>query len=589
MAMDSITVRALTMELNELLSGGRIDKIYQPERGEIIMGIRAGGINYKLLLCANPSFPRVHITESKAENPATPPMLCMLLRKHLSAGKILRVYQHSFERVIKIDIESRDELGELSVKTLIAEIMGKHSNIILVDEHGKIIDSIYHVDITVSSLRQILPGLMYENPPSQGKASPLAASFNDVADSFDDDCEASRTIVGKYMGISPLIAREIVFRATGSGEAVVAKGDMATREKIAGAFCEILDKVKAAEFKPQLLINTESKSLMDFAPMDITQYENMAKSAEFDTMSEAVERFFIGKATAASLKQKSADLTKIVSINLDRCRKKLQIENETIAKAEKREKYKIYGDLLMANLYMIERGAKQVTLDNFYSDAGEQITIPLKEDQTAAQNAQRYYARYNKEKTAYTETIKQREINLAEIDYLESVAEAIAKAETGDEIKQIRDELAEQGYVRLRGVIKRKKEEKPTPMHFVSSDGYDIYVGKNNKQNDYVTLKLSRPTDIWLHTKGIHGSHVLIKTDDAMTVPDRTYEEAGMLAAYYSRGRGSASVPVDYTEIYNVKKPSGSKPGMVIYVDYSTMYVTPEGELVEKLEKNNKI
>ncbi|MBQ6999334.1 MAG: NFACT family protein [Clostridia bacterium] len=589
MAMDSITVRALTMELNELLSGGRIDKIYQPERGEIIIGVRSNGVNYKLLLCANPSFPRVHITETKAENPASPPMLCMLLRKHLSAGKILKVYQHSFERVIKIDIESRDELGELSVKTLIAEIMGKHSNIILVDQNGKIIDSIYHVDITVSSVRQILPGLMYENPPSQGKASPLAASAEDVAQNLDDDSEAARSLVNKYMGISPLAAREIVYRATGSAEVVIPKGEISVKEKIAVSFCEVFDKVKSAEFVPQLILNTENKSLMDFSPLNINQYENMAKSVTFETMSEAVERFFVGKATAASLKQKSADLTKVVSINLDRCRKKLQIENETIAKAEKREKYKVYGDLLMANLYMIERGAKQVTLDNFYSEQGEQITIPLKEDQTAAQNAQRYYARYNKEKTAYTQTVKQREINLAEIDYLESVAEAISKSETGDEIKQIRDELAEQGYVRLRGIQKRKKEDKPTPMHFISSDGYDIYVGKNNKQNDYVTLKLSRPTDIWLHTKEIHGSHVLVKTDDAMTVPDRTYEEAGILAAYYSRGRGSASVPVDYTEVYNVKKPSGAKPGMVIYVDYSTMYVTPEQEIVEKLEKNNKI
>ncbi len=589
MAMDSITVRALAMELDGLLAGGRIDKIYQPERGEVIIGIRSAGTNYKLLLCANPSFPRVHITESKAENPATPPMFCMLLRKHLSAGKILKVYQHSFERVIKIDVESRDELGELSVKTLIAEIMGKHSNIILADKNGKIIDSVYHVDITISSLRQILPGLMYENPPSQGKASPLAASAEEVAGGFEEDCEASRSLVNRYMGISPLIAREIVHLATGSAEAVASKEKWQICEKIAESFCCILDKVKAADFKPQLIINTETKSLMDFSPLDISQYENMAKAEEYPTMSKAVEAFFIGKATAAGLKQRSADLTKLVSINLDRCRKKLQIQNETIAKAEKREKYKIYGDLLMANLYMIEKGVKCVTVDNFYSESGEKITIPLKDDQTASQNAQRYYARYNKEKTAYTETVKQRDMNLAEIDYLESVSEAIAKAENSDEIKQIRDELAEQGYLRLRGVQKRKKEEKPKPMHFISSDGYDIYVGKNNKQNDYVTLKLSRPTDIWLHTKGIHGSHVLVKTEDAMEVPDRTYEEAGILAAYYSRGRGSASVPVDYTEVYNVKKPSGAKPGMVIYVDYSTMYVTPEAEIVEKLEKNDKI
>ncbi len=586
MAMDSISVRALTVELNEQLSGGRVDKIYQPERGEIIISVRSGGVNYKLLLCANPSFPRVHITESKPENPATPPMFCMLLRKHLSAGKILRVYQHSFERVMKIDIESRDELGELSVKTLIAELMGKHSNIILVDHTGRIIDSIYHVDITVSSLRQILPGLTYENPPSQGKMSPLAVTADEVSEKLSCEGDASKNIVNGFMGISPLSAREIVYDALGSADA--AADDENKKEKISGSFDKFFSKVKLAEFSPQIVYNSESKDIMDFSAVDIRQYEDMAKIKTFETMSEAVERFYSGKASAASLKQKYADLSKVISINLDRCRKKLQIENETIAKAEKREKYKVYADLIMANLYAIKKGEKSVTLDNFYDEDGGKVTITLKEDLTPAENAQRFYTRYNKEKTAYNETVKQREKNLEEIDYLESVAEALQKADNSEEIRQIRDELAEQGYVRLRGEAKRKKAEKPTPLHFVSSDGYDIYVGKNNKQNDYVTLKLSRPTDIWLHTKGIHGSHVIIKTEDAMLVPDRTYEEAGMLAAYYSKGRASAQVPVDYTEVYNVKKPSGAKPGMVIYVKYSTMYVTPEAELSEKLEKNNK-
>ena len=586
MAMDSITIRALTVELNNLLSDGRIDKIYQPERGEIVMGVRAGGESFKLLLCANPSFARVHITETKAENPATPPMFCMLLRKHLSAGKILKVYQHSFERVIKFDIESRDELGELSVKTLTAEIMGKHSNIILTNSNGKIIDSIYHVDITISSLRQILPGLMYENPPAQGKLNPLAVSEEDVEKIFDAESEASGKIVSSFMGISPLVAREIVFRATGCTDAVVQSKE--TAKKIARVFNELFEKVKEGTFAPQIILNAETKKLTEYSPLEILQYENLGKVQGFETMSRAVESFFLGRATAESLKQKSLDLTKIITTNLDRCRKKLQIQNETIAKAEKREKYKIYGDLLMANIYNIQKGAKSVTLADFYSEDGGEVTISLKEDLSPSQNAQRYYNRYNKEKTAHAETSKQREINLAEIDYLESVLEAISIAENGDEIKQIRDEVAEQGYVRIRQKGKSKDISRPNPTHFVSSDGYDIYVGKNNKQNDYVTLKLSRPTDIWLHTRGIHGAHVLVKTDDAMEVPDRTYEEAGMLAAYYSKGRTSASVPVDYTEVYNVKKPSGAKPGMVIYVNYSTMYVTPTEDLVEKLEKNNK-
>ena len=587
MAMDSITIRALTVELNNLLSGGRIDKIYQPERGEIVMGVRAGGESYKLLLCANPSFARVHITESKAENPAVPPMFCMLLRKHLSAGKILKVYQHSFERVIKFDIESRDELGELSVKTLIAEIMGKHSNIILTNKDGKIIDSIYHVDITVSSLRQILPGLIYENPPSQDKLNPLAASEEDVEKILAGESEAAGKIVSSFMGISPLVAREIVFRATGRCDGVLKSSEEA--KKVAHAFSCIFERVKSADFTPKIISNAETKKLLEYAPIEILQYENLGKVKDCSTMSQTVESFFLGRATAESLKQKSSDLTKIITINLDRCRKKLQIQNETIAKAEKREKYKIYGDLLMANIYNIQKGAKSVTLSNFYSEDGGEVIIALKEDLSPSQNAQRYYNRYNKEKTAYSETKKQREINLKEIDYLESVLEAILIAETSDEIKQIRDEVAEQGYVRSRQKGKGKNLSKPTPAHFVSSDGYDIYVGKNNKQNDFLTLKLSKPTDIWLHTKEIHGAHVLVKTEDAMQVPDRTYEEAGMLAAYYSKGRTSASVPVDYTEVYNVKKPSGAKPGMVIYVNYSTMYVTPTEDLVEKLGKNNKI
>ena len=589
MAMDSISVRALTVELNELLSGGRVDKIYQPERGEIIIGIRSGRVNYKLLLCANPSFPRVHITETKPENPASPPMFCMLLRKHLSAGKILKVYQHSFERIIKIDIESRDELGELSVKTLIAEIMGKHSNVILTDSSGKIIDSIYHVDITVSSVRQILPGLMYENPPSQGKISPLAVSADEVADKLAGEGEASRLIVNNFMGISPLSAREIVYKATGRADTVLSSDSRDDKMKISRTLENFFDYVKGAEFSPVVLINKQSREPMDFAPFDIFQYEDMAKKVNCQTMSEAVEKFYSDKAVAASLKQKYSDLSKVISTNLDRCRKKLQIENETIAKAEKRDKYRVYGDLIMANLYAIQKGDKQVTVDNFYDEGGGQITIPLKEDLSAAENARRFYTRYNKEKTAYTETVIQRDKNLADIDYLESVAEAVSKAETSEEIGQIREELAEQGYIKYRGNPKRKKTEKPTPLHFVSSDGYDIYVGKNNKQNDYVTLKLSRSTDIWMHTKEIHGSHVLVKTEDAMQVPDRTYEEAGILAAYYSKGRNSATVPVDYTEVYNVKKPSGAKPGMVIYVNYSTMYVTPQAELAEKLEKKNKI
>lgn len=589
MALDGIAISALCCELNEKLSGTRIDKIHQPERDELIVSVRTFGGAYKLLICANPSYPRIHITNSQKENPQKPPMFCMLLRKHISSGKILYVKQVDFERIIKIGIESYDEMGYLSEKLLIVEIMGKHSNIILTDKDGKIIDSIIHVDISVSSVRQVLPGLMYEVPPSQNKKNPLTASAHDIKFSLcHSESEIWKQLLDSYTGISPLIAREAVHLALGRCDIFGIEASADDLEKVSKEFYEIIEGIKAKEFNPCIITDMNSNKLLDFSAVHISQYESLAKIEHFATMNEAIESFYMKKASSESIRQRSSDLLKFLQTSLDRCYKKLQIQDQTLKKAAEREKYKMYGDLLTANIYRINQGMKEIALENFYSENMEEIKIPLKEDLSASQNAQRYYIKYNKEKTAEAETLKQKKLNEEEIDYLESVQEAVGRCETNSEITQIRNELIEEGYLKNKGRLQRKKKENITPMHFVSDDGYDIYVGKNNKQNDYVTLKLSRSTDIWFHTKEIHGCHAIVKTSDAMEVPDETYLQAARLAAFYSKGRGSENVPVDYTEVKNVKKPSGAKPGMVIYASYNTLYVTPSEEERDRLLANKE-
>ncbi len=590
MAFDGMVIRAITEELNTLLSDGRIDKIHQPEKDTITIGVRTRSGAYRLLLCANPSYPRVHLMSSAMENPQSPPMFCMLMRKHIGGGKIKCIEQPGFERIIRIHIESYDEMGYLSEKTLVCEIMGKHSNIILLSKEEKIIDSIYHVDFSVSSVRQILPGLIYTLPPSQEKQNPLLASKEDIKKILvPDSVPFYKRIMDTYLGISPLMAREAVFRASGFTDKTGEEATAEETDKTAYVFSMMIANISEGKYNPCVVSDKESGKLIDFNALGITQFENMADVTLYETVNEAAEAFYIRKSAMQSLKQKSSDLAKFVSTSIERCRKKLQIQNETLESAKDNEKHKIYGDLITANIYRINQGDKSITCENFYSENGESITIPLKENLSASKNAQMYYKKYNKAKTARVETAKQKELNLKEIDYLESVKEAIELSENTAEISMIRSELAEQGYLKGRNLKKQpKKGAQPTPMHFVSDDGYDIYVGKNNLQNDYVTLKLSRSTDLWFHTKNIHGSHAIVRTPDAMEVPERTYVQAASLAAYYSKARLSKAVPVDYTEVKNVKKPSGAKPGMVIYVNYNTIYADPDENLVKRLSENAK-
>lgn len=586
MAYDGIVVFTIAKELDDLLSGGRIDKIHQPEKDTVIISVRTKGGVCRLLLCANPSHPRVHLASSGMENPLKAPMFCMLMRKHIGSGKIIKIDQVGFERIIRIHIESYDELGDLSQKVLICELMGKHSNIILTNKDGKIIDAVYHIDLSVSSVRQILPGLIYTDPPSQGKLSPLGIGKDAVKEALSSsEIPLYRQIMDTFLGISPLMAREAVFRATGDTDK---SGFDATAEEIdktAYIFSKMIENIESGELSPCLVSDAESGKLIDFNSLKITQFESMGNSSFFDTVNEAAEAFYLKKASAHSLKQKSSDLLKFINTNLERCFKKLNIQNDILEKANLTTKHKVFGDLIVANIYLINQGDKFLECENFYEENPETVKIPLDEDLTPSQNAQKYYTKYTKQKTAKLEAEKQREITLKEIDYLESIKEAIELAESGAEINLIRDELTDEGYLRAKKNKRMQKKPLPVPMHFVSDDGYDIYVGKNNVQNDYVTAKLSRSTDIWFHTKNIHGSHAIIKTPNAMEVPDRTYLQAASLAAYYSKARNSKSVPVDYTEVKNVKKPSGAKPGMVIYTDYNTIYIDPDEELAKRLRQ----
>lgn len=588
MAFDGVVINALAKELEEKIVGARIEKIHQIDKYELSLSIKGYQKSYRLLLCANPSFPRFHLTNFQKENPDTPPMFCMMLRKHLQGGKILYVKQESFERIVYIGVESYDEMGYLSKKELVIECMGKHSNIILLGNDKKIIDSIVHVDIRLSSVRQILPYFPYTLPPCD-KLNPLDFKINDLENIFSQSDEPLfKQILNAYLGISPLIAREIIFKALGDCDLHKSEITQDDINKISKAFSDFINDVKNGNFSPVVLISESEKKHLDFCSVNISQYQNMARCEYFEDISSAVEEFYHKKSILDNLKQKTYDLLKLVNNNLDRCYRKLQIQDQTLKKASKREKYKIYADLINANLYKIDSGLSKVTLENFYSQ-NEPIEVTLDPLLTGAKNAQRYYEKYNKEKTAEAMTLNQKKLNEEEINYLESVKEEISNAENSQDINQIRDELIGEGYLKNKGRLNKKnKKQLPKPMHFVSSDGYDIYVGKNNIQNDYLTLKFAKYTDIWFHTKSVHGSHVIIKTDDAMTVSDNAYMEAASICAYYSKARQSSSVAVDYTEVKNVKKPSGAKPGMVIYVNYNTLYVTPSEELIQKLKNQDK-
>lgn len=582
MAFDGIAISCIVHELNDILAQGRVDKVLQPEYDEIILGVRSGGKNHKVVLSASSSNPRVHITTVQKENPEKAPMFCMLLRKHLLGGRIVAVTQPEFERVVEFHIESRDEMGDISVKRLVIEVMGRVSNIILVDAAGKVLGSIKHIDFSVSQVRQLIPGMIYEMPPSQGKLNPLTVDEETVADRlWNYSLSADKFLLDTFVGIGPLSAREIAYCATGSADTNCQLMTNEQKTKFEKFIKEFFENIKKGNFSP-VLIYKDNEKIKDFSGINITHYENTFIIKSFENLNDAVDEFFKTKDFQERISQKTSSLLKFVDTNIQRCQKKLALQQQKMKDCENKEKNKVIGDLLTANLYRINYGDEFVEVEDYYNNM-QIVKISLKPELSPAQNAQRYYTIYQKLKNAEVITAQQMELAKQEIDYLESVKENLLIVENEREINELRDELYGQGYRIKRGEKSKIRKQISKPLEFQLSDGFIAYVGRNNTQNDELTLRQSRANDLWFHTKYIHGSHTVIKTE-GRTPSDDVIVEAAKICAYYSKARDSANVPVDYTIIKNVKKPNGAKPGMVIYDNYNTVNVKPE--LPDNGEKN---
>ncbi len=589
MALDGLVIHSLAHELTTKLVGGKIDRVHQPENDELVLYIRNNKENFKLVLSSSASNPRVYIANDyKKENPIKAPMFCMLFRKYIQGGIITEISQINFERIIKISVESFDELKEKTTKDIYIEIMGRHSNIILV-QNSKIIDSIKRIPPSVSRVRQLLPNMTYELPPAQDKINPIKGtsikSFINILREFDGPIY--KGIYSKFLGISPSVAKEICHRANLNPND---NGNDKTRDELSvlyRIFSDLFTNIKKDEYNPCIVIDENVDKVIDFSCINLS-YLDGNKFIKNDSISQIIEDYYKTKDFKERVHQRTADLRKSISIKLERLyHKQKKIEKE-LRDADNADEFKVKGELLTSYIYMIQKGMESVEVANFYDPNYSNIRIALNKNLTPSENAQKYFKKYNKLKTAKIELTSQIAICNEEIEYLENIMLGIENCENLEELNDIKDELIKLGYAKAPFRYKAKKDIDPTtkPNQFTSSDGFKILVGKNNKQNDYLTLRIADPEDLWMHTKNIPGSHVIIKCA-GKEVPDNTLLEAATLAAYFSKARLSSQVPVDYTMKKHVKKPSGSKPGMVIYETNSTIYVTPTEELVVKL-KNNK-
>lgn len=589
MSFDGIVTNALIEELKETIVGGRIDKIYQQEKDEMLIHIHNLRKNYKLLISASSNNSRVYLTNHSKKNPITPPMFCMFLRKQLQGGTILNINQYELDRIMVIDIKSLDDMGEITIRQLIIEIMGRHSNIILIDKSSKrILDSIKRVPENISRIRQILPGLKYEYPPSNNKLNPLNINFDTFLCRLKEDNKNPHNfkfLYQNFIGLSPLISKEICYRANIEEGKKINNLTNLEIKVLYESFNLLMKNILEKKFTPNIVKHKENNEVLAFHALELTKYEglNIKRSQSISTL---LDNYYQKKDNFDRIKQKSLPIKKTIQTKLDRNLNKLAKQNEELLEAKKREKYKIYGDLISANIYRIDNGMDNIELENFYTESLDTINIPLDSKLSPPQNAQKYYKKYTKLKTASKLLKKQIPRTKYEIDYLENILISIEYCTEIDELDEIKEELIDQGYIKGRNKNKKKnkKQKISKPYHFVSSDNFHIYVGKNNRQNDYLTLKLANKEDFWLHTKDIPGSHVIIRTN-RKEVPDNTLNEAAHLAAFYSKARNSENVPVDFTSKKNVKKPNGAKPGMVIYVKNNTLYVTPKKEKINRIKK----
>lgn len=571
MSFDGLVTGAAARQLNSLLAGGKIEKIYQPEADEITFQVHAGKERRKLYISTNSSHARIHLTQAQDHNPQSPSAFCMLLRKHLQGGRISSILQVESERIVEIRVDTVNEMGFSVNKCVTAEIMGKHSNLILIDlSTNRIIDSIKRISIDVNRYRQILPGQTYVYPPSQDKTSLYTLDSSRMEDIITGRfATPAKALVGGIQGISPVIAGEMVHLAALT----------AGKEPEALTAAELLPVLRAHgqaiednRLHPAVY-EVSDKGPVDFHIFHLSDLSGCCKEKTFETVSEAADYYYLHKSSSNRIHQKSTDLSRSVGAQLDKLYLKKQRLLEDLLAAENSDNYRLYGELLTANLHTVEPGAKNAVVQNYYDNS--KLTIPLDERFSPAKNAQRYFKKYGKSKTA----VKEKKIQLAEtdvdIEYLESVLNYVNNATGYEEIEALREELCEMGYLRHRKATGKPVKRKPDPLEYTTSDGFRVLAGRNNKENDFLTFKMAGKQDFWFHTKDIPGSHVILFTD-GREISEKSIFEAASIAAWHSKGRESENVPVDYTKARHVKKPSGAKPGMVIFTDNRTVYANPK-------------
>lgn len=585
MALDGMMLSLLKSELSEALLGGRVDKIYQPVKEELILAIRSQLGNRRLLLCARAASPRAHFTSISVENPKQPPMFCMLLRKWIGNAKLIDIRQPGFERVLFFDFETVNELGDTVTVTLAAEIMGRYSNLILIGPDGRILDSVKRVGADRSSLRQILPGLRYEDPPPQQRVDLLSDGVTAAIDSLKSstrDIELGKLLQETLAGASPILAREIAHRALGGISALKSELTETQYAVLAAELEKLCVVLRDNNAEPTMVLMPDG-SPKDFSFMPIAQYGNAMQIQSYSGLSVMLDAFYGEKDAVDRMKQKMSDFSRLITSRIERIERKLCAQKEELLKCKNRDQLRRFGDLLSSNMYQLEKGMNRITVSDLFEEEGKDVTIPLDIRLTPVQNVQRYYKEYRRADTAekmLKELITQGE---QELEYLDTVYDLMTRARTEAELSAIRAELGEGGYLKMPATGgKKRQDQKLLPLRYRSSDGFLILSGRNNIQNDRLTLKDSRNNDIWFHTQKIAGSHTVVITEGE-TVPDRTLTEAAVIAAANSKARNSAKVAVDYTVIKNVKKQPGGKPGMVIYENYSTAIVDPDEALVQSL------
>lgn len=579
MAFDGITIANIVSELNHTIVGGKINKIAQPEADELMITVKNNRTQYRLFLSASASLPLIYLTGENKQGPLTAPNFCMLLRKHIGSARILSVTQPGLERILIFELEHLNELGDICRKKLIVEIMGKHSNIIFCQEDDTIIDSIKHISANMSSVREVLPGRTWFIPHTQDKMDPLSMSREAFTETvFGKNLPVFKAVYTSLTGFSPLIAEELCVRSGIDPKRQAQELEETEKETLWQTTDNLVDRIRRQDFSPVIVYQEEEP--LEFAAFPLTKYQDQ-KSVSYESILQVLESYYSMKNKITLIRQKSADLRRIVTTAIERTSKKYELQQKQQKDTEKKEKYRIYGELLNTYGYHLEEGARSLEALNYYTN--EMITIPLDEHLSAAENAKKYFDRYTKLKRTEEALNELLEETRSDLEHLESIRTSLDIALDEDDLVEVREELMEYGYLRRKGSSGKKKKIVSRPFHYRSSDGFDIYVGKNNFQNDELSFKFASGNDWWFHAKGQPGSHVIVKSNGE-ELPDRTFEEAARLAAFYSKGRQAPKVEIDYTQKKNLKKPNGAKPGFVIYHTNYSMIAEPKIHEIEEIK-----